>query len=892
MQENWPSTKVRETFLEFFEKKNHRRLPSFPLVPIQDPTLLLVAAGMAPFKAEFAGLVKPVAPRITTCQKCVRADDLEQVGRTSRHHTFFEMLGNFSFGDYFKEEAIVWGWELLTQHYQLSKEKLWVSVHTDDDEAYQIWNKKIGLPTSKLIRLADNFWGPIGPTGTCGPDSEIYYDRGEKYSCRKSDCRPGCENKNDRGESCDRFLELWNLVFTMYHKDEQGKLHELPQKNIDTGAGLERITMVLQGKDSPFETDLFKNLIEKINPHYEGSSDKARIASRIVADHIRAATFIIADNVLPSNEGRGYVLRRILRRARLYADEAGSPSSRCPSLSSLARIVIETMKNIYPELSKSQNEIEEQIALADDDFLRTLNLGHELLREEIAAVKSAGKTKLPGEVLFRLHDERGFPFELAKDIIVKEGLEVDEQGFLAEMAKQRERSRGTKAVTDVMAQALQTQLTNLPATIFLGYEHLEGEIKVLAIQNGDQTLEGLREGEEGIVVFDQSPFYAESGGQIGDTGALTWNGGRATVLDTQKSPGAIFFHRIQVKEGRLSSQASVHGEVDRSRREQIRRHHTATHMLHSALREILGPHVQQAGSYVSPEYLRLDFSHPKSLTEEELSRIETLVNEKISLNLSVQTKITSQEEAIREGALALFGEKYGDEVRIVQVNKFSKELCGGTHASRTGDLGLFVITKESSIAKGVRRIEAKTAKAGIAYLEELQSLRIGLTDRLKAEFSDLLPGIDLILTDKQEKEKEILRLKRQLAAHQALSLLSKVQTIGDIPVLLHTFENEDGQSLKNMADALKDKMKSGIVFLSSSLGGKVSLVCGVTPDLLKRGFSAVELVKSAAAVVGGGGGGRNDLAEAGGKDPAKIGGALDKVIEMIQSKSKKTSSVQ
>lgn len=881
----WPSQNVRETFLAFFEKKKgHRRLPSFPLIPVNDPTLLLIAAGMAPFKAEFAGIAKPASPRITTCQKCLRADDILQVGHTSRHHTFFEMLGNFSFGDYFKEEAILWAWELLTEDYKMPKEKLFVSVHTDDDEAYGIWEKKIGIPTNKLFRLADNFWGPVGPAGPCGPDSEIYYDRGIQNGCGKSDCKPSCENRNPSGESCDRFIEIWNLVFTMYHKDESGKLHELPKKNIDTGAGLERITMVLQGKKSPFETELFLPMIEALIPG--GPKNRGEtVASRIVADHLRAVVFMLADGVIPSNEGRGYVLRRILRRASLYRQNF----SKAPTLSKLAPAVIGTMKPIYPELEKEKALILSSIETAENEFLQTLKIGNEFLLAEAASLKpAAGKTIVPGSLLFRLHDERGFPFELAKDLLESKGYGVDEEGFKREMNKQRERSRTGGPMTGAMKNTA-TAVTAHSPTLFLGYEKIESPVEIIELIKDEKPVPALAVNEEGIAVFNRSPFYPEGGGQVGDTGKLKGAGVLAAISDTQKNEGGIIFHYVSVSNGSLKKGMTVDASVDKERREEIRKHHTATHLLHAALRSILGTHVQQAGSFVNDQYLRLDFSHPQSLSDAELSTIERLVNEKIMANIELRVTVTSQEEAKKEGAIAFFGEKYGEKVRIVDVPEFSKELCGGTHVHRTGDVGPFSITRESAIAKGVRRIEAKAGRSGIDYHSSLQTLKQSLVKRLKAEESEVVSSVESILNDRQEKEKEIFRLREESARMKALRLAEKATKIDGIMCVFESVSGARKEELRVMADQLKHDLKSGIVLLISSENGKLSLVSAVTPDIISRGFSAVSFIKSACLAVGGGGGGRDDLAEAGGKDPSKIDQAFKNAIEVIRQKGKGSS---
>ncbi len=888
-ENNWPGYEVRDTFLKFFEneKRKHKRLPSFPLIPANDPSLLWVTAGMSPFKAEFAGIAKPAAPRITTCQKCLRADDIEKVGHTTRHHTFFEMLGNFSFGDYFKEEAITWAYELLTREYKIPPEKLFVSVYPDDEEAYQIW-KNIGIPSERLFRLDDNWWGPIGKTGTCGPDTEIYYDRGIKYGCGDPDCKPGCERMNPSGEPCDQYIEIWNLVFTMYHKDEKGKLHELPQKNIDTGAGLERLTMILQGKDSPYDTDLFKSIYESLAPI--GSNPKVQISARIAADHLRASLFMISDGAVPSNEGRGYVLRKILRRAYLYFRNLPVQTD---SISKYALYFIDLigMDKIYPELREKRDIVKQAIEKEISEFKKLLeNCEAELWN--LAWEKYKSTRIIPGEVLFRLHDEKGFPFEVAKELLENEGFHVDESGFQIEMEKQRERSRASRqGIVDLLdtafaheeikkvvqsgSDAAQAEVSILQPTHFLGYETLEADGKILFLQKilenkKHETTKRLISGENGVVILDRTPFYAESGGQIGDTGILIWGTGQAKILDTQKNEGGYFFHSIQVEIGDLKTGEVAKALVDVNRRDLIRKHHTATHLLHAALREILGPHVQQAGSYVCDTYLRLDFSHPQAISSEELLKIESLVNKTIQKNLTVETVSTTPEKAKELGALAFFGEKYGEAVRAVLVDGFSKELCGGTHVHSVGEIGFFVLLKESSISKGMRRLEAKAGEAALLYFQEFKKLKIQEEEMFKLRLED--------------KEKEIRSLRQELASKSALSLKEKIQNVGGIMCVIEKVETENKESLRTMMDTLKKQLKSGIILLASPVEGKLSLICGVTSDLIKLGFSAVELIRPVAKILDGGGGGKADLAEAGGKNIEKLEEAFDEAKKLVGQK--------
>lgn len=870
MKSDWPSRRVRSEFLDFFAGKSHRVLPSFSIVPANDPTLLFTAAGMAPFKAEFAGVAKPVSPRIATCQKCLRADDVERVGHTARHHTFFEMLGNFSFGDYFKDEAIAWAWELLTRGYGLPADRLWVSVHTTDDEAYKIWNSKIGIPTDKLFRLSDNFWGPVGASGPCGPDSEIYYDRGGDASCGKNDCRPGCENTRPNGDPCDRFLELWNLVFTMYHKDESGKLHDLPKKNIDTGAGLERLTMVLQNAASPFETDLFSDTIATINPRYKNSPPEVSLATRIIADHVRAICVALADGVTPSNEGRGYVLRKILRRAFLYRQNIPA----APTLDRVAECVIEKMKSVYPELLSQRDSIVQTIKRSEEEFEKVLLIQSNRLLEEIeissqGAINPARKNKIEGATLFKYHDEKGLPFEFVKELLTAKGYEVDEAGFQAEMEKQRQRSRAASMFVNPQFDLVDKAIFSA-GTEFVGRDQLETDATVSYVAKGPQK--GLT-----WIFLDKTPFYAEGGGQVGDTGWIEFNKVRAEVLDTKKNEAGDILHLVRGTQFEIGNQ--VHAVINIERRNQIRKHHTATHLLHAALRKILGPHVQQAGSFVCNEYLRLDFSHPQAMTEDELLKIEALVNEKVCENLEVRTVPKKREEALKEGALAFFGEKYDDEVRVVEVNKFSKELCGGTHAASTGELGSFIILKESSIAKGTRRIEAKTGHAAIEYLEKLQRLRFLMADRLKVDLDEIPDQLNLILNDRDEKGKQISKLNQKLAKAKVGEI--KEESIDNINVVLKSVSGNRSE-LRTMIDSLKQKLKSAIILLVGEQEGTLSLAAGVTSDLIDRGYSAIDIVKEACKSVGGSGGGRKDIAEAGGKDPEKINEAFRKVRTMIE----------
>jgi alanyl-tRNA synthetase len=911
MPEQWDSRNVREKFLEFFENKDHKRLPSFPLIPANDPTLLWVTAGMSPFKAEFAGIAKPVYPRITTCQKCLRADDIEKVGRTTRHHTFFEMLGNFSFGDYFKKEAIEWAWELLTHVYCLPQDKLFVSIYPKDEEAYRIWRDKIKLPEERIYRLEDNWWGPIGKTGTCGPDTEIYFDRGEKLSCGKPECKPGCENIKPSGEPCDRYIEIWNLVFTMYHKDEKENLHELPQKNIDTGAGLERLTMVLQNKDSPYETDLFKLIMEGLlgidYPDNLTSQPKKNYSARIVADHLRAVCFAIGDGVYPSNEGRGYVLQRILRRASLHF------RTLFPGKTSLADYVdhiIGTYASFYPELDEKREIIIKTVRQGYEEYKKLLDtVGLDLFHEIWNSVQSQdGVVKLqngirivPGEILFKYHDEKGLPFEVAKELLENDGFKVDEAGFQKEMEKQRERSRASRqGIVDLLDTAFENQGSNslsssatiLGPTEFLGYEKTESEGKILLLQKllenkKQEQTEILNQEEKGILVLDKTSFYAESGGQVGDTGILRWETGEAEVLDTQKNEGGIFFHTVFIKKGGLKQGETVKAQVNRDRRKQIRKHHTATHLLHAALREILGPHVQQAGSYVCDTYLRLDFSHPHALTFEEIQKIEHLVNQKIQSNFQIETRITTPEKAKELGALAFFGEKYGEKVRAVLVNEFSRELCGGTHAESTGELGLFVLLKESSIAKGMRRIEARAGESAYQYYKELRTFAKKASESLKADDAapeNLGMQLDILFQEKKEDEKKIRMLQQERAAQQALSLKEKAESIAGITWISVKVETDGKEALRAMVDTLKKQIKSGIILLASVEKEKISLICGITPDLIQKGFSALELIKPVSKMLGGGGGGKADLAEAGGKEIKKIETAFQEAKKMVQEK--------
>jgi len=869
------SNEIREKFLKFFESKGHKIIPSASLVP-SDPSILLTIAGMVPFKPIFLGQVKSSLKRAVTSQKCIRTNDIENVGKTARHHTFFEMLGNFSFGDYFKEDAIKWAWEFFTEVIGFPEEKLWVSIFKDDDESHDIWHNLIGLPEKRIVRLGekDNFW-KVGPTGPCGPCSEIYIDLGgEKAS------------KGGGGVGVDeRYLELWNLVFMQYNREEDGSLTPLPKKNIDTGLGLERIASVLQKADTDFETDLFLPIIKFVaqNAGIKYKEDKKKdLALKIIADHIRALVFMISDGIVPSNEGRGYVLRMLLRRAFRYGKVINYNQ---PFLYEVAPVVINLMKEVYPEIYKEENRIYQVILAEEKRFQETLNIGIQILDNLKEKLKQKNKDKLSGRDAFKLYDTYGFPLELTRDILEEDGFGIEEDDFKNEMKIQRERSRKIPLKSTVSIKTSIKGTLSRVETKFVGYDSVEAKCKVIAITKDDKLVNEAAEGDKCEIFLEKTPFYAEKGGQIGDRGVITSlskNNLQIEILDTQAPIEGPIAHLAEIGKGKIKVGDEVLARVNLSRRKAIARNHTATHLLHGALRDVLGDHVKQSGSEVSNHHLRFDFSHFAPLTTEELEKIESLVNEKILDELKVETKISTFDKAKEMGAIALFGEKYGEQVRVVKIGEFSLELCGGTHLNSTSNIGLFKILNEEGIGSGIRRIEAVTGDRALKYIKEKENIIKEVSDKLKTTPSEIPVKINQIIDDSNNIKKKIKIIRNKLAQYEVDKLLSKKKEIKGVNIISLKVEAEDNNDLRNWGDLIKDKIKSGIVVLGTVLeNGQVALLAMVTDDLAEKGYNAGNIIKDIAPIVGGKGGGKKTMAQAGGQKADKLNQALEKVYEII-----------
>ena len=869
---------IRRKFLDYFEKHNHRIVRSSSLVPSDDPTLLFVNAGMVQFKRAFLGEEKRGYVRAVTSQKCVRAggkhNDLENVGYTARHHTFFEMLGNFSFGDYFKEKAIDFGWDLLTNGYGLPEDKLWVSIYLDDDEAHELWNKNIGVPENRILRFGeeDNFWA-MGDTGPCGPCSEIHMDRGEEFGCGKSDCKVGCD--------CDRFLEIWNLVFMQFDRDVSGKLTPLPKPSIDTGLGLERLVSIIQDVPTNYDIDLIlpvMNKVEDLSEKRIGEFREADVAMKVIADHSRAAAFLIGDGVLPSNEGRGYVLRRIMRRAIRYGRNIGLTR---PFLHETARVVFDIMKPEYPDLSDAAAFITNVIKNEEIRFSETLDHGLKILNDGLADLKAKGQTRVSGDLIFKLYDTFGFPVDIVQDVVRDEELSLDMEGFEEYMEAQRERSRSVAAFAEI-SDAYKNLSAAGVMPEFVGYDKISCESKVLVLVEDGRETRSATGGQTVEVVVEVTPFYGEAGGQAGDTGKITGDDLDMEISDTIKDPTGLIIHKGKIISGRIEKGETVTLTVDKPQRDATKCNHTATHILHFALRKILGDHVKQAGSLVAPDRLRFDFTHFSQTDPETLDKIETLVNQKIRQNIPVRMIEMDAEEAFKTDATALFEEKYGDRVRVVSMNDFSKELCGGTHTDMTGDIGFFKITGESSVASGIRRIEALTGAAAVDYIQK-DSKIIHDSARLLKENTEAVPGrIKKILSVQKSLEKEVEQLKAKIAMRSADWTEEDIRSINDIKVLAKKVTAGTPAELRDLADRFKEKIKTGIVVLGSSADSKALLIVVVTKDLTDR-FHAGKIVKEVASVVGGGGGGRPDMAQAGGTKPENLDQALEKVYEVVGS---------
>jgi len=873
-------SEIRESFLKFFEGKGHARVSSSSLVPKDDPTLLFTNAGMVQFKNCFLGLEDRGYRRATTSQKCARAggkhNDLENVGVTTRHHTFFEMLGNFSFGDYFKKEAISWAWEYLTEVLRLPKEKLWITVYENDDEAIQIWHEQMHVPLERIVRMGEksNFW-MMGETGPCGPCSEILYDQGEGTGCGRPTCDVHCE--------CDRHLEIWNLVFTQFDRDAAGNLNPLPRPNIDTGMGLERLTAVVQGVKSNYDTDLFQDVIrytEEISGRKYGTDEKQDISIRVIADHSRAVTFLIGDGILPSNEGRGYVLRRILRRAARHGKLIGLNK---PFLHDTAGIVIDAMKETYPDLLEKTAYIRKVIFNEEQRFGETLDSGLKILQEEVTSLKSANTRVIPGKVVFRLYDTYGFPTDLTADIVREDGFTLDMEGFEKAMAMQREKAReswkgsGEESISEIY-QKLSVEGV---ATRFIGYEGTtRGKSSVLAILKNGVRTDILQEGETGEIILEETPFYGEIGGQVGDTGTLEGNGSVFDVQDTRRPLQNLVSHVGEVKKGRIELGDTLQLRVNDELRRDTEANHSGTHLLQAALKTVLGNHVKQSGSLVTPDRLRFDFTHFSKIEEAELVRVEQLCNRFIRRNLPVDTTVMALDEAVKTGATAVFDEKYTEEVRVVKMGDVSMELCGGTHVRRTGDIGLLKILHESAIAAGVRRIEALTGREAVLYIQKMEEELKKSAALLKANPMELAERTDKTLRYQKELEREIEALKGKMAARDSSDLLTRIREIKGVSTLATVVDAPDAKTLRDFGDKLRDRVPSGIILLGSRAAGKAMLLCIVTKDLAGR-YHAGNLIKEIAPLVGGSGGGRPDMAQAGGSKPEKLEEALNRLEALL-----------
>ncbi|WKA46594.1 alanine--tRNA ligase [Geobacillus zalihae] len=871
------SAQVRRMFLEFFQEKGHAVEPSASLIPVDDPSLLWINSGVATLKKYFDGRIVPENPRICNAQKSIRTNDIENVGKTARHHTFFEMLGNFSIGDYFKREAIHWAWEFLTSDKWIGfdPERLSVTVHPEDEEAYNIWRNEIGLPKERIIRLEGNFWD-IGE-GPSGPNTEIFYDRGEAFGNDPNDPElyPGGEN--------DRYLEVWNLVFSQFNHNPDGTYTPLPKKNIDTGMGLERMCSILQDVPTNFETDLFMPIIratEQISGERYGEDPDKDVAFKVIADHIRAVTFAIGDGALPSNEGRGYVLRRLLRRAVRYAKHIGIER---PFMYELVPVVGEIMHDYYPEVKEKADFIARVIRTEEERFHETLHEGLAILAEVIEKAKEQGSRVIPGEEAFRLYDTYGFPIELTEEYAAEAGMTVDHAGFEREMERQRERARAARQDVDSM-QVQGGVLGDIKdESRFVGYDELVAASTVIAIVKDGRLVEEVKAGEEAQIIVDVTPFYAESGGQIADQGVFESETGTAVVKDVQKAPNGQHLHAIIVERGTVKKGSRYTARVDEAKRMRIVKNHTATHLLHQALKDVLGRHVNQAGSLVAPDRLRFDFTHFGQVKPEELERIEAIVNEQIWKSLPVDIFYKPLEEAKAMGAMALFGEKYGDIVRVVKVGDYSLELCGGCHVPNTSAIGLFKIVSESGIGAGTRRIEAVTGEAAYRFMSEQLAILQEAAQKLKTSPKELNARLDGLFAVLKELERENESLAARLAHMEAEHLTRQVKDVNGVPVLAAKVQANDMNQLRAMADDLKQKLGTAVIVLASAQGGKVQLIAAVTDDLVKKGFHAGKLVKEVASRCGGGGGGRPDLAQAGGKDAQKVAEALNYVETWVKS---------
>ena len=867
---------LRQMFLDFFESKGHLVMNSFSLVPQNDKSLLLINAGMAPLKPYFTGAEIPPRTRVATCQKCIRTGDIENVGKTARHGTFFEMLGNFSFGDYFKHEAIAWSWEFLTQVVGLDPDRLYPSVYMEDDEAFDIWNKEVGIPAERIFRFGkeDNFWEH--GAGPCGPCSEIYYDRGEKYGCGKPDCTVGCD--------CDRYIEVWNNVFTQFENDGEGHYETLKQKNIDTGMGLERLAVVVQDVDSIFDVDTIRALRNKvceIAGKTYGANHDDDVSIRLITDHMRSATFLISDGVMPTNEGRGYVLRRLIRRAARHGRLLGIEGQ---FLAKLSATVIEGSKDGYPELEEKKDFILNVLTNEENQFNKTIDQGLKILNDMEEEMKAAGKDTLSGSDAFKLYDTYGFPMDLTKEILEEKGYQIDEAGFKAEMDAQRERARTAREVTNYMGAdaTVYDEIDTSITTAFTGYDKLEDTSKVTVMTTESDIVDSLMEGQSGTIFVENTPFYATMGGQEGDKGVICTENGVFRVEDTIKLRGGKYGHVGTMESGMISKGDKVTLKVCTVGRADTCKNHSATHLLQKALKTVLGSHVEQKGSLVTPTRLRFDFAHFQPMTAEEIAKVEELVNKEIQAGLEVKTQVMGIEDAKKTGAMALFGEKYGDEVRVVSMGDFSIELCGGTHVANTSAITLFKIVSEAGVAAGVRRIEALTGNNVLDYYKEMETNLHNIAKQLKTSPAEIQDKIAHLQKEVKELHSENESLKSKMAQDSLGDVMDQVVEVKGVKVLASAVADVDMNGLRDLGDQLKEKLGEGVVVLASAKDGKVSLLAMATQGAMDKGAHAGNLIKAAAAIVGGGGGGRPNMAQAGGKKPEKIGEAIAKIPELVE----------
>jgi len=868
---------IREKFLQFFESKGHLRLPSFSLIPKNDKSLLLINAGMAPLKPYFLGIEEPPRRRITTCQKCIRTPDIDRVGKTARHATFFEMLGNFSFGDYFKKEAITWAWEFVTEVLKLPKERLWVTIYEEDDEAFEIWHKEVGLEEDRIKRMGkeDNFW-EIG-TGPCGPCSEIYFDRGEDKGCGKDTCGIGCD--------CDRYVEFWNLVFTQFDKDENGVYHKLKNPNIDTGMGLERIAAIMQGVDSLFDIDIVKAIRDKIceitGCEYGKDSEKD-VSIRVITDHIRGTVFMIGDGILPSNEGRGYVLRRLIRRAARHGRMLGKKEA---FLHSIVDTVIESYKNPYPELIQKGEYIKKVLYNEESRFNQTIDIGLELLENEIDRLKASKENVLKGEIAFKLYDTYGFPLDLTKEIAAEKGIIVDQEGFDKLMKEQKERARmAQKELENIGWKDINITIEDEIETVFVGYDTLETQSRILKIFSNDDEVSYVKEGDICYIILDKTPFYAESGGQVADKGVLETEGGVAEVLDVKKGPKGTILHKAKVVKGEIAVDNNVFAKVDKNLRLATMKNHTATHLLHSSLRKILGEHATQSGSLVEPERLRFDFAHYEPLSDEQIIEIEKMVNDIIQQAIPVEKIQTDLDSAIKMGATALFEEKYSNIVRVIKIGDFSMELCGGTHVDNTGQIGMFKIISESSVAAGVRRIEAITGNKVYEFMLNNQKVLKDIRNKLKANSdSEIIAKIGQLEEKINTLEKELEKHKLLLVDNELSLLYNEGLQIGEFRLIINKKETQDTDYIRLLTDRIRERDSKAIVLNLIKQDKKAIVLMACSKEAVKKGIDCGKIVRDVCEVLGGKGGGRPDFAQGGGNKIENLDLAAQRAIELIKS---------